>query len=62
MGSLVSQAQRQLATSRKTARLARSRITGSRERLSQSGDIVVAAASQIGAARSALQGPRHSSR
>ena len=56
------QAKRQLATSRKTALLARSRITGSRERLSQSGDTVVASASRIGAARSALQYPRHSSR
>jgi len=52
---VVNQAKRQLAASRKTALLARRRITGSRARLSQSGDTVVAAASHIGAARSALQ-------
>jgi hypothetical protein len=53
---LVSQAKEILASSRRTARLARRRITGSRERLSQSGDTVVATASRITEARSALGG------
>ena len=44
-----------LSSSRETARLARSRITGSRKRLSQAGDTVVAAAANISAARSAIQ-------
>jgi len=53
---LVSQSKEILASSRRTARLARSRITGSRERLSQSGDTVVATASRITAARSTIDG------
>jgi hypothetical protein len=52
---IVSQAKKLLATSRKTARLARTRITDSRKRLSQSGDTVVATASCITEARSTLQ-------
>ena len=52
---LVIQAKEILATSRRTARLARNRISGSRKRLSQSGDTVVATASRISAARSTLQ-------
>lgn len=55
MHQLVSQARRILDSSRETARLARSRITGSRKRLSQAGDNVVASAASISAARSAMQ-------
>jgi len=51
---LLRQAKQKLAASRRTARLARRRITGSRKRLSQSGDTVVATASRITKARSAL--------
>ena len=51
---LVIQAKEILATSRRTARLARNRISGSRKRLSQSGDTVVATAACISAARAAL--------
>jgi len=52
---IVSQAKKLLADSREAARLARTRITGSRKRLSQSGDTIVATASCITEARSRLQ-------
>ena len=52
---LVSQARVVLHSSRETARLARTRITGSHQRLSQAGDTIVAAASHITAARSAMR-------
>jgi hypothetical protein len=51
---LLNQARAILASSRHTAHLARNRIRGSRARLSESGDAVVAAASCITAARSRL--------
>ena len=52
---LLSQAKETLASSRSTARLARTRIGASRKRLSQSGDTVVATAACISAARAALR-------
>jgi hypothetical protein len=51
---LVTQAKTILGSSRRTAQLARSRISGSRERLAQSGNNIVAAAAQITEARSTL--------
>ena len=56
MGPLVTQAKAILASSRRTAQLARSRISDSRERLSQSEDTVVATASRITEARFTLGG------
>jgi len=54
LDSTVRKARELLATSRQTTWLARSRISDSRKRLSQSGDTVVATASRITEARSAL--------
>jgi len=54
LDSTVRKARELLATSRQAAWLARSRISDSRKRLSQSGDTVVATASRITEARSAL--------
>jgi hypothetical protein len=53
---LLNRAKALLDSSRQTARLARKRIDGSRALLSESGDAVVATASAITAARSALRG------
>jgi hypothetical protein len=51
---LLRAARKVLASSQATAGRARSRIHGSRKRLSQTGDTVIATASRIGAARFAL--------
>ena len=59
MGPLLTQAKAILASSRRTAQLARSRISDSRERLSQSEDTVVATASRITEARFTLRGRNH---
>ena len=52
--NLLREARKVLASSQATARCARSLIDGSRQRLSQTEDTVIATASRIGAARSTL--------
>ena len=51
---LLREAKKVLASSRAAARLAKSRIYGSRKRLSQTEDTIVSTASVVSAARSAL--------
>ena len=52
---LVDESRQVLARSRESCRLARNRISRSRRQISHSEDVVVATASAIGAARSALK-------
>jgi hypothetical protein len=51
---LLRQAKQVLASGRAAARLAKSRISGSRKQLSQAGDTVVSAASAVSEARSTI--------
>ena len=51
---LLRQAEKVLASGRAAARLAKSRINGSREQLSQAGDTIISAASAVSATRSTI--------
>jgi hypothetical protein len=51
---LLRQAKQVLASGRAAARLAKSRINGSRKQLSQAGDTIVATASAVSATRSTI--------
>jgi hypothetical protein len=53
--TLIRQSKRALARSRDNSRRARRRVKDSREQLSRSGNVVVATASRIGAARIAIK-------